>query len=472
MNPRCILAGALVLGALTVAAPSAAQTSSAPAPAPTATPAPAAAPATSAGNEALDQRLRILERKLELAEEAAAEKTKTAAGATAGADGFALKSADGAFQLKLRGLLQTDGRFYSGDQVHPVSDTLVIRRARPILEGTLFQYVDFRLMPDFGGGTGTLLDAYLDLKLAPAFRLRAGKAKVPVGLEALLNDQDLPFVERGLPASFAPVRDVGVQLLGEPFAGKLTWTAGVFDGALDGASSDTASADAKEYAGRLFFRPFVQPAGQAPAALDLGFGLAASDAHFSATTAAPQLPSYKTAGQQTIFGYRSDGTAAGTVFADGDRRRIAPQGWLYSGPLYLLAEWTRSEQEVTRGLAHASLRHTAWQAVGSWCLTGERVTERGVVPRRPFAPGKGGAGAWILSFRLGEATFDSQAFPLFADPAKSVRRATNAGASLSWNLNRAVRLLVDYERTRFDGGEKVGDREPEKVLLARVQLAF
>lgn len=55
--------------------------------------------------------MRILERKLENAEEGAATRAKSGAGATAGERGFSLKSADGAYELKLRLAAQADGRF-------------------------------------------------------------------------------------------------------------------------------------------------------------------------------------------------------------------------------------------------------------------------------------------------------------------------------------------------------------------------
>ena len=44
------------------------------------------------------------------------------------------------------------------------ADTFVLRRVRPILEGTLFKNFDVRLTPDFGGGTTVLQDAYVDLR--------------------------------------------------------------------------------------------------------------------------------------------------------------------------------------------------------------------------------------------------------------------------------------------------------------------
>lgn len=419
----------------------------------------------------LDLRLRVVERRLELADEQAAEKSKTAAAVVAGADGFALRSADGAFQLRLRGLLQTDGRWFFGDDERPVADTLVVRRARPIVEGTLWRFVDFRLMPDFAGGGSTLQDGYLDLRFSTAVRVRAGKAKVPVGLEALLEDANLPFVERGLPSALAPVRDVGVQIHGEPAGGRLSYAAGLFNGSVDGGSGDGDDADGKDYAARILVRPFQRPAGEPPAPLGLAFGIGASVGDQTGSTSAPTLPSFRTAGNQTFFSYLADGTAAGSALADGERWRLAPQLYVHSGPWYLLAEWTESRQEIRRDAVGAELAHRAWQVVGSWAVTGEPVTERGFAPRRPWERG-GGKGGWLLSLRYGELELDPDTFPTFADPSRSASSAANFGVSLGWALHRSVKLVLDGEQTTFEGGAAGGDRETGRALLARAQVSF
>src|SRR5206468_9644169 len=82
--------------------------------------------------EELEQKLKILERQKEVEQEVSASKAKDAATVVAGKDGFVIKSADGAHQLKIRALLQTDGRFWGDDQVKPATDTFELRRARPI----------------------------------------------------------------------------------------------------------------------------------------------------------------------------------------------------------------------------------------------------------------------------------------------------------------------------------------------------
>jgi phosphate-selective porin OprO/OprP len=435
-----------------------------------AAPAPPAAPASS---DDLEQRVRILERQLELAEERKVEKDKAAAVVTVGADGFVLASADGDFRLRLGALVQEDGRFFLADDRQLVSDTFVLRRARPILEGTLWKIVGFRLMPDFGTGSSSLQDAWLELRFSSALRLRAGKGKVPVGLEALLEDKDLPFVERGLPSNLAPVRDVGLQLGGEPFGGRVVYALGVFNGVPDAASGDGDNGDDKDVAARLVWRPFQRPAGEAPPAVGLALGLGASLGRQHGSASAPNLPVYRSPSLQTVFGYRADGTAPGSAVADGRRLRLAPQGWFYTGPFLVFAEWTESRQEVRRAELGTELSHRAWQVAGTWAITGERVTERGMVPRRPFVRGGAGWGGLLLSLRYGELTLDAAAFPGFADPDRSARRAVDAGASLGWLLDRNFKLVLDYQQTAFDGGAAGGrDRPTERAVLVRAQVAF
>ena len=55
--------------------------------------------------------------------------------------------------LKLRGYIQADSRFFADDHVGGAANgTFLLRRVRPIIEGTVFEKYDFRLMLDFGSG--------------------------------------------------------------------------------------------------------------------------------------------------------------------------------------------------------------------------------------------------------------------------------------------------------------------------------
>ena len=129
--------------------------------------------------------------------------------------------------------------------------------------------------------------------------------------------------------------------------------------------------------------------------------------------------------------------------------------WLYSGPWLVFAEWTESRQEVRRDVDSAELTHRAWQVVG---LLGDhrRVPHRARChAAQALRAGKGrGGAALLLSVRYGELDVDPDAFPLFADPTRSVERLTNAGVSLGWSLNRALKLVLDYQNTSFEGGAR------------------
>src|SRR5436305_1679574 len=222
------------------------------------------------------------------------------ASVTAGCDGFSIRSADNAFQLRLRGYVQLDGRFYQDDHLKRGVDTFILRRARPILEGTVFKIFDFRLMPDFGGGTTVLQDAYVNARFLPGFQVRAGKFKPPVGLERLQSATDILFVERALPTNLVPNRDLGVQIQGDLAGGVVSYALGVFNGVPDGSSADTDTNNGKDIAGRLFFQPFVTGSGPLK---NLGFGLSASQGNQNGTFTAPNLAPYKTPGQQSFFSY-------------------------------------------------------------------------------------------------------------------------------------------------------------------------
>src|SRR6266545_2619670 len=65
--------------------------------------------------EALDQKIRVLERNRELDQEAALAKAKETPVIGAGPDGFSISNADKSYRLKIGGYAQADGRFFYDD---------------------------------------------------------------------------------------------------------------------------------------------------------------------------------------------------------------------------------------------------------------------------------------------------------------------------------------------------------------------
>ena len=432
------------------------------------------APGVATAQGDLEERVKALERKLDQPQETA--------GASAGETGFGVRSPDGRFEFRLRGLLQTDGRFFADDG-QTLNDTFLVRRLEPSFEFGLTQLAFFKLQPQFGGDTITTADMYGELRFHPAVALRFGKFKTPLGLENLQSSTPLMLIERGLPFELGPVRDVGLLLTGEVLGGTATYGISWGNGAPDGreaAASDTDNR--KEVAARLFFEPFRNEPGFFRG---LGFGIAGTRGTklgvANGTTSAAifnnTLPRYRSPGQLVIFTYIIPATGANltnTVIADGEHTRLSPQLYFYRGSFGLLAEHVSSEQEVSFNSGPAeTFEHTAWQVVASYVLTGEDASYKGFKPNASYAAGAPGWGAFEVSARHGVLDIDDGVFGTYADPAVSVSKASNTGVALNWYMTANVRVSLDYEHTAFDGGAAANaDRADEKALLTRLQLAF
>lgn len=415
--------------------------------------------------EKLEREMAALKRELESEQQAAAERQAKAARVEYGKSGLKVSSADERYGLRLRGYVQTDSRTFISDDENLGVDTFLVRRARPILEGHAGDF-SFRLMYDFAQSDSSqaLLDAYAEYRPGKALALRAGKFKVPFGLERLRSRTEISFVEASLPTNLAPNRDVGLMAYGEFLPG-FSWELGLFNGVPDLGNVGSNADDEREWAARLFAHPF---AGSGSALEGLGLGVAATWGEKDGSPTSRQVADYRSSSQARVFRYRA------ATHADGDHWRIGPQGYFYAGPFGLLAEYTVSSQQLRNGDQRAEIENSAWEAQLRYVLTGEDATHRGwPVLANAFNPRDGHWGAWEIAAKAGQLDIDAAAFPWFADPAAAVAQADNFGLALHGYLTDNVKVVVDYEHTRFEGGAPGGaDRETEQVVLARLDYKF
>ena len=445
--------------------------------------------ATTQRLEALDQKVQMLEQDRQAEQEDKQARAEMAPLLSIGEDGFTLSSADKDFVLRLGGVLQLDTRTYFGNLATDGAGGFVLRRARMYYQGTVFRDFDFLFVPDFAPTTGpTIFDAFLNYHYSPALQVLAGKFKVPVGLEQLVQDRNILFNERSLATDLVPNRDVGVELHGDLFGGRLSYAAGVFNGTVDGGNSPNVDfADDLAFAGRLFVMPFV---GCPVTALQkLGFGLSGSyeSMAFPNTEALPSntggtLPGYFTDGQEQFFAYNPRSNAV--VVASGQHSRLSPQAYYYIGPFGVMGEYVISDQEVARTVvgpfSSAHLWNTGWDVTASVFLTGEDAAyNHEVTPLRPFDPASGTWGALQLVGRFMVLDVDPAAFPLYSDPLTSARSASAWSVGINWYLNRNIEWKTSFSHTWFDGGGGPGTTAPatvtrksENVLFTRLQIAF
>ncbi len=483
--------------------------------------------------EELKQSVKVLDRKSEIAVEDAAAAKKKDAVVKASEKGFAIESADGKNTVKFNGIIQADYRYfdsgyrdvrgrdnvgtYNAEGFTDSNDSALLRRVRPTIQGTLGGKYDYRFTPDFGGGSATVVDSYIDAKLSPFFKVRAGKFKSFVGLERLQSGGDIRFVERSyVTNAILPNRDLGIAVHGDLFSEKLNYAVGIVNGVADGGNITTGTEynDAKEWTGRLFTTPFKDDVN---ALSGLGFGVAATYTDFrgdrnydaSGTNAADAtrngLPSYLTEGQQTFFRYGSN------TVADGERLRVSPQAYYYNGPWGVIGEyaWLKQDVAINSGTStatsivggtHKTLNHDAWNIGATYILTGEDNSFKGIKPKNNFDLDKGTWGAWEVGIRYSELNIDDDTFKApdgsgyaatgstaqtaYANRTTSAKSAQTWTAGINWYLDQNTKFQLNYLNTSFDGGAIIGggstttsaanvkDRADERAIIGRIQISY
>jgi len=468
----------------------------------------------------LDQKIKVLDRKNELAEEAAAIRKQETPVITSNQDkynsGFGIQSADGQNKIQFGGLVQLDNRQYPSANEGNTSG-FDVRRIRPIVQGTLDGIYDFKFAPEYGDNkvassstNGGIADAFVNARFKPWLQVQAGKFAPDVGLERLESSNFNKFIELStISNNFVPNRDIGVSLHGDIINNKLYYAVGLYQGVVDGGDSITSQSynGNNEYSARVFATPFK---GDDSVLAGLGFGIAATHDNGTGSDIASTsyastgfvansgLPGYKTPGQEsTFFAYNA------TTSASGNRNRVTPQAYFYYGPFGVIAEYARVSQNVsgvldggslTGARSSADLHNNAWEITGSWLLTGENATHnKPVSPNSPFSTNGGGWGAWELVARFQETNIDQNAYAYAAKgtslTTSSVNTTTLANSStagieaqsaktwglgVNWYLSKNLKLATNYEVTSFNSfaGQTGTTRPDEKFIDSRLQLAF
>ncbi|HEV3386041.1 MAG TPA: porin [Gemmata sp.] len=389
-------------------------------------------------------------------------------------NGFYLRSADQQFILRVTGQLQADFRGYLDDNAPRDVTEFLIRRARFGLEATVFQYYEFRFLPDFGVGQVRLQDAYINVHYVDWIQFTAGKFKQPFSYEQLIQDRFTPLMERSLIDQLTPQRDVGVMVHGQNlFAGILDYGLAVSNGEQNG-DSDTNSS--KDLNGRIAVRPF---ADSDTFLKRLMFGVAAG---FGVETESMNPSTLQTPAGVPFLQFKS------TAYANGLRDRLSPEIAYFYGPFGISSQYFQMEQKIQeKPGASLPIRvpFEGFYVHSTYLLTGETRTgySQQIKPLQPYDPRQGlnALGAWELVGRLSRLQVGADAFApgntQLVTPAGNSSGATEMTLGYNWYLNSWVRVQFNYEHAWFDqpvrlGAGPEGLHSHTDTITTRLQFVF
>jgi phosphate-selective porin OprO and OprP len=443
----------------------------------------------------LEQQVAILKRQIENNKEEAAAKSQDTPIITANSkDGFSIKSPNEDFKLKIGGYVQADARQFADNKKDlNYNSAFLPRRVRLIIQGNVTRDFGYYIQPDFGFNdtfstisstspsafSASLQDAWVDYHYFQWATIRGGKFKTPFDIENLQDTRYTNFAELGLTGNLSPQRDVGFQVSGSVLNDRLNYAVGIFGGAADhenfygGSSTAGSFGNNKNGTGRIFTRPFKDT----NIGLISGFGIGYAASYGKQRSS--DIPTFISPGQAPVFSYNSAGATA--VSANGPQLRGSPQFYYYYKSLGVLGEYVDSEETLQykngARIIKDKIDNKAWQLSCTYVLTGEDASYNGVTPRHNFDLLNGGWGALELAGRYGQLTIDPKAFDDgFANLNTSISGERAWGLGINWYLNRNVKLVLDFEQTKFKRGAVNGastdDRKTENLFTSRFQLGF
>lgn len=372
-------------------------------------------------------------------------------------EGLRLESPDGQFKLKLGGRLLLDFVWFDQDAelkqaIGDEQDGGQIRMGRINFQGTLYQTVLYRLEYELAGNNGPsgFTDTYLGYTGVPGLNsILIGHFKEPFSLEEITSDLFTSFMERALPVSIAPARNLGIMAsgawLGEPKHERLFAQAGIFRETDNWPSAnDLDETRGWSFTARVAGLPWYADNGRQL----LHLGAAYSRRDIDGATVNPYRFQPRPETALALFRYVDSEGFRGFRLQDTrpeDADLYDLEAALVLGPVSAQAEYLLADVNSTFA---GDQRFEGWYAFVSWLLTGEnRVYDHKngtfyrLIPHHNFVWGKDW-GAWELLARYSTLDLNSGI----------VRGGSqdNITLGLNWYWNSNTRLQLNYTLADVD----------------------
>jgi len=376
-------------------------------------------------------------------------------------------------RIDVRARTQLDWRGFSPDVGE---NTFDVPAARFGVAGEYRNDVEFQVEYDTQK-THKWRDVYGEWKSYRQLTVRAGRFKMPFGLEQNTPLFDIDFAYRTLGSNaITPNRDTGVMALGRFHKRALSYEAGVFrhDGdnadpkLVTGVTVPDADLSGPSVAGRVTVLPLRWT--KQPVLDTFRVGLAATASNVP--EGLNSLHSDPRFGDQSFFK---------RVYVKGHRRRVGTELHWTPGPFGVSSEWMRAyEAREGQGFQDEDLPDllsTSWYLAGTWVMTGERKEAANLHPAHPL--GRGGWGAVEFGARYERLRFESateegypERNPRGTNLYPNQDRVWTVGAN--WYLNRWVRLLGNAVHEHIDDSARtpVPPAQGYWTGLFRIQLAL
>jgi phosphate-selective porin OprO/OprP len=387
--------------------------------------------------------------------------------------------------IDLKGRVQFDWRGFDPDVEE---ETFDFRTIRVGLKGDLTRHFDWEVEREIDQAAdleeevekwrfGQWKDVFINWTTFDAFRVKAGRFKMPFGLEQNTSVSDLDFAYRTLGSvKIAPGRDTGVMAYGELLDGAFVYEAGVFDD--DG---DNGELEVERFVQEGLDLEDLGPSLAVRVVGELFRGLPVHDRLKGAEFGIAYTRSHVPEGLNSLFGEEVWGfNYVDRVYVQGTRQRVGLQADWSPGPLGFKAEWMRSrEQRLGQSNRNEDLSDflgTAWYTSATCILTGEDK-DSDVTPNDPLFAG--GIGVVELGVRYDRLTFESASTegPDFTNP-RSDHLTPNADSTLTFGVNwmpiRWVKVVANGIRQSFSDVTRVPVAGTADYWsgLVRLQVAF
>jgi phosphate-selective porin OprO/OprP len=388
---------------------------------------------------------------------------------------FTIASADGAFSLSLRSLVQFDygyfaqGRGPAGSDLNSGSN---FRRAQFGFNGTLWRDWSYDFIYDFGGNgvekNGYIYSAYVQYNGFKPFGVRIGAFAPPGGIEDATGSADLIFLER--PASVDIARNIagapgreGISLFaqGNDYLVSIAYTGK--------KATDAATFDSQEaVVGRASWLAIGSPSFNW--LLDVNVSHVFKLADMAAGPNSPNTFSFSNGPELAVDSTKTVNTGAI------DAKTVTAWGLETAanyGPLY--AQGGYFHFDVTRHTAPADPDFSGWYALAGWSLTGESrrfdpttASFRGLKPDHPLGT-KGGLGAFEAVARYSRIDLDFD--PLSAAGVKGgIQDAWSIG--LNWYPTAGIRFALDYDNIEVNHVNAPASDISASAVALRTQLSL